>query len=139
MGGCGCGVVVSPDGVAPTRTAGASAFIITPGSIKKSRRMRMMAYNNIDFGFNPVGTTTCLRKQEVGKPSMNAAQPYAKAGGCGHDDPPRADKLRKGWPFRVGTWNVDSLTGRSGELVEALAERRMDVACVQETPWRFWV
>ena len=27
------------------------------------------------------------------------------------------------------------LTGRSGELVEALAERRMDVACVQETRW----
>ena len=95
-----------------------------------------MAYNNIDFGFNPVGAPTCLRKQEVGKPSLTAAQPYAKAEGCVHDDPPRADKLRKGWPFRVGTWNVDSLTGRSGELVEALAERRMDVACVQETRWR---
>ena len=38
--------------------------------------------------------------------------------------------------FRVGTWNIDSLTGRSGELVEALAERQMDVACVLE---RFWV
>ena len=44
--------------------------------------------------------------------------------------------LRKGCPFRVGTWTVDSLTGRSGELVEALAERRMDVTCVQETRWR---
>jgi len=43
-----------------------------------------------------------------------------------------ADKLQKGWSFRVGTWNIDSMTGRSGELVEALAERRMDVACVQE-------
>ena len=40
------------------------------------------------------------------------------------------------WSFRVGIWNIDSLTGRSGELVEALAERRMDVACVQETRWR---
>ena len=59
-----------------------------------------------------------------------------KAEGCVHDDPPRADKLRKGWSFRVGTWNIDSLTGRSGELVEELAERRMDVACVQETRWR---
>ena len=75
MGSWGCGGVVSPDGVAPTRTAGAS--IITPASTKKSRRM--MAYNNIDFGFNPVGAPTCLRKQEVGKPSLNAAQPYAKA------------------------------------------------------------
>jgi len=93
----------------------------------------MTAYNNIDFGFNPVGAPTCLRKQEMGKASLNAAQPYTKAEGCVHDDPPRADKLRKGWPFRVGTWNIDSLTWRSGELVEALAERRMDVACVQET------
>ena len=96
----------------------------------------MMAYNNIDLVFNPVGAPTCLRKPEVGKPSLNAAQPYAKAKGCVHDDPPRADKLQKGWPFRVGTWNVDSLTGRLGELVEALAERRMDVARVQETRWR---
>jgi len=63
----------------------------------------------------------------VGKPSLNAAQPDAKAEGCVHDDPSRADKLQKGWSFRVGTWKIDSLTGRSGELVEALAERQMDV------------
>ena len=44
--------------------------------------------------------------------------------------------LQKGWAFRVGAWNIDSLTGRAGELVEALAERRLDVACVQETRWR---
>ena len=39
-------------------------------------------------------------------------------------------------PFSGSTWNVDSLTGRLGELVEALAERWMDVVCVQETRWR---
>jgi len=49
---------------------------------------------------------------------------------------PGLSKLQKGWAFRVGTWNIDSLPGRSGELVEALAERRMDVMCVQETRWR---
>jgi len=49
-----------------------------------------------------------------------------------HDDL-SADKLWKGWGFRVGSWNIDSLTGRAGELLEALAERRMDV---QETQWR---
>jgi len=54
----------------------------------------MMAYNN-DSGYHPVGAPTCLRKQEVGQPSLNATQPYAKAEGCVHDDPPRADKLRK--------------------------------------------
>ena len=53
-----------------------------------------------------------------------------------YEDPSRADGLRKGWPFRVGTWNVDSLAGRSGELVEALGERRIDIACVQEIRWR---
>jgi len=90
-----------------------------------------MACNNI-FGFNPVGAPTCLHKQEVGNLSLNAGQPDDKAEGCVHDNLPRADKLRKGWSFRVGTWNIDSLTGRSGEQVEALAERRMDVACVQE-------
>ena len=31
---------------------------------------------------------------------------------------------------------MHSLTGRLGELVEAMAERRMDVLCVQETRWR---
>jgi len=125
---------VGSDGVASTRTVGSSASIIFPCSTKV-QKIFMIACNNI-FGFNFVVAPTCLRKQEVGKPSLNAAQPDAKAEGCVHDDPPTADKLRKGWAFRVGTWNIDSLTGRSGELVEALAERRMGVACVQETRWR---
>jgi len=66
---------------------------------------------------------------------FKSAQPHAKAESCVHDDL-RADKLRKGWGFRVSTWNIDSLTGIAGEIVEALAERRMDVASVQETRWR---
>jgi len=94
----------------------------------------LQCFGAVGWAAGSMGAPTC--KQEVGKPSLNAAQPYAKAEGCVHDDPPRADKLRKGWPFRVGTWNVDSRTGRSGELVEALAERWKDVACVQETRWR---
>jgi len=40
---------------------------------------------------------------------------------------------RKGWGFQVGTWNVDSLTGRAGELIETLADKEVDVACIQET------
>jgi len=89
--------------------------------LHKIQKTFMMACNNI-CGYDPVGAPTCLRKQEIRKPSLNAAQPDAKAEGCVCDDPPRADKLRKGWAFRVGTWNIDSLPGRSGELVEALAE-----------------
>jgi len=64
--------------------------------LHKIKKIFMLACNNI-FGYDPVGAPTCLRKQEVRKPSLNTAQPYAKAEGCVHDDPPRADKLRKGW------------------------------------------
>jgi len=42
------------------------------------------------------------------------------------------DALRKGEGYRVGTWNVDSLTGRAG-VVEALSDRKADAACIQET------
>jgi len=48
------GGAVSPVGVVPTRTVSASASIIFPCSIK-------------------------IQRQEVGKPSLNAAQLYAKA------------------------------------------------------------
>jgi len=68
------------------------------------------AYVNRRWG-NPAGTqhSPMLRQKAV------------------HEDLSRADGLRKGWPFRVGTWNADSLTGRLGELVEALGERRIDI------------
>jgi len=77
------------------------------------------------FWYHPVGAPTCLCKQEVRKPSWNAAQSCAGVQGCVNDDL-RADGLRKGWQFWVGTWNVDSLTGRAGEVVEALSDRKVD-------------
>jgi len=55
---------------------------------------------------------------------------------CCVNDDLRADGLQKGWQFRVGTWNVDSVTGRSDEVVEALSDRKVDVACIQETRWK---
>jgi len=48
----------------------------------------------------------------------------------------RADGLRKSWGFWVGTWNVDSLTGRAGEVVEALSDKKVEEACIQETIWK---
>jgi len=87
------------------------------------------------FGYQPVGAPTCLCKQ-TGKPSWNAAQPCARrVQGCANDDE-TTDGLRKGWQFRVCIWNVDSLTGRAGEVVEALSHRKVDVACIQEAGWR---
>jgi len=49
------------------------------------------------------------------------------------NDDLRADGLWKGWVFRVGRWNVDSLAGRAGEVVETLSGRKVDVACIQQT------
>ena len=34
------------------------------------------------------------------------------------------------------TWNVGTLTGRSGEITEVLERRRVKVCCVQETWWK---
>ena len=78
------------------------------------------------LGLTPWATPHAYVNTRWGNPA--GTQPYAKAEGCVYEDPSRADGLRKGWSFRVGTWNVDSLTGRSGELVEALGERQIDIA-----------
>jgi len=57
--------------------------------------LQKMANNDMTFGYHPVGAPTCLRKQEVGKPSWNSAQPCARAQGYVNVDL-RADGLRKG-------------------------------------------
>jgi len=56
LGGCEGAGAVSPVGVAPTQSVGTSASIIFPCSIK-------------------------IQKTGGGEPSLNAAQPYAKAEG----------------------------------------------------------
>ena len=34
--------------------------------------------------------------------------------------------------FRVGSWNVGTIKGRSGEVVETLQRRNIDLCCLQE-------
>jgi len=94
-----------------------------------------MANKDKTFGYHPVDAPTCLHKQEVGKPSWNAAHPCARAEGYVNNGL-RADGLRKGWGFWVGAWKVDSLTGRAGEVVEALSDRKVDVVRIKETQWK---
>ena len=38
--------------------------------------------------------------------------------------------------IKVATWNVGTLTGRSGEVVRVLEKRRVDLCCLQETRWK---
>ena len=71
-------------------------------------------------GLTPWATPHAYVNRRWGNPAGTQHSPMVRQ---------KADGLRKGWPFRVGTWNVDSLTVRSGELVEALGERRIDIVC----------
>ena len=38
--------------------------------------------------------------------------------------------------FRLGTLNVGTLRGKSGEVVETLTRRRLDLCCLQEVRWK---
>ena len=87
--GCGDGSPLVSVGVAPIGTVGAFRLHYLPLAPQKSRTTMMAYYKN--DGLDPVGAPTYLRKQEVGKPRRNAAQPCAV-----YDDPSRGDELRDG-------------------------------------------
>ena len=42
----------------------------------------------------------------------------------------------KGENLRVGTVNVESMNGRSGEIVDMLRKRKLDFCALQETRWK---
>ena len=77
----------------------------------------------------PWAPPPAYEKQEVGEPNQTAGQQCANEG-------IQSDALQGGWLFRIATWNIDSMTGKAGELVEAFRRRRVDVACVQESRWK---
>ena len=54
-------------------------------------------------------------------------------GGTRPDDTLKATGNGK---FRVGSWNVGSLTGKGLETAEELGSRGVVVGCLQETRWR---
>jgi exonuclease III len=45
-------------------------------------------------------------------------------------------KLAEPSRLRVVTWNVGSLTGKLGEIVDTMIRRRVNILCVQETKWK---
>ncbi|PVH62789.1 hypothetical protein PAHAL_3G403200 [Panicum hallii] len=48
----------------------------------------------------------------------------------------RVRKLAEPIRFRLGSWNVGSLTGKLRELVDVAIRRRVNILCVQETKWK---
>ena len=51
---------------------------------------------------------------------------------CLHNDGKSDERLG----VRLGTWNVDSMSGRGTEVCEELRKRRVNVCCLQEMRWR---
>jgi len=42
----------------------------------------------------------------------------------------------KGCQLRMGSVNVGSMVGRSGQVVEMVGRRSLDFCCLQETRWK---
>ena len=47
-----------------------------------------------------------------------------------------AHQRSKSQDVRAATWNVSSMVGRSGEVVDALHRRKNDFCCAQDTRWK---
>ena len=46
------------------------------------------------------------------------------------------DDGRKGVDIMIRSVNVGTMRGRSGEIAEMAARRRLDICCVQQTRWK---
>ena len=49
--------------------------------------------------------------------------------------PMRVKKLVQNVKYRLGTWNIGTLTGKLFELVDTMIRRKINVLCLQETKW----
>ena len=38
--------------------------------------------------------------------------------------------------FKIASWNIGTMRGRSSEIVETIMRRNIDLRCVQEVRWR---
>ena len=38
--------------------------------------------------------------------------------------------------FKIASWNIGTMRGRSSEIVETITRRTIDLCCVQEVRWR---
>jgi len=77
---------------------------------------------DITFGYHPVVTPTFLRKHRIRKSAGTQHNLVLGRRVVQIITEGLMDCKRLG--FRLGAWNVDSLTGRAGEVVEAMSERK---------------
>ena len=73
------------------------------------------------------------RPRRAGNVSGLASSRAREAGSCHRDE---SRKLPTKTKIRVATWNVGTLPKRSGEFVETLTRRKIDICGVQEHRWK---
>ncbi|XP_065315425.1 craniofacial development protein 2-like [Gordionus sp. m RMFG-2023] len=92
-------------------------------------------YNKAWAGYSPkypVGLLIRLRQRRMGNLVIHENKTYD-----GHKRPDKKWRNQfTGDRVRVVTWNVGSMTGRAGEVVDVLHRRHIDVCCIQETRWK---
>ncbi|XP_065313843.1 uncharacterized protein LOC135923171 [Gordionus sp. m RMFG-2023] len=83
----------------------------------------------------PLASSSAYDKKKDGKPGGTTIHENET-----YDGHKRPDKKWRnqftGDRVRVATWNVGSMTGRAGEVVDVLHRRHIDVCCIQETRWK---
>jgi len=124
------GAPISLDGVASIRIIGASACVI----FTLHQKTQTMANKDTIVGITPWVPHMPMQIGS-GETQPKCRQLCARVHGCVNDDL-RAYGLWKGWGFWVSTWNVDSLTGRAGEVVEELVEKLIWHAFKKDTAKR---
>ena len=70
------------------------------------------------------GAKSHMRGVALGRAGREASQVVIQR------NPHKAEDRRLG--VRLATWNVGNLTGRSGEVIDVLYRRRIDICCIQE-------
>ena len=48
----------------------------------------------------------------------------------------RVKKLVQNYRIRLASWNIGTLTGKCIELIQLMKDRRINIACLQETRWK---
>lgn len=77
---------------------------------------------------------------QIGSTTKGSADPGGGSTASAHGNGKSMDAKQEGRRgkevLRVATVNVGSLTGKGGELVKMMEDRRLSIACIQETRWR---
>ncbi|XP_058217558.1 uncharacterized protein LOC131328660 [Rhododendron vialii] len=87
----------------------------------------------------PLSETLCLplgaSKNEQGGPHRRSGVVISEQGFSYVPERARIKKLAQDYRIRLATWNIETLTGKTKELVDTMLRRRISIAYLQKTKW----